>query len=72
MNVINKHNIIGVVGWLVLAILLGCFVEFIMIKREEHQSIKYHFDIEFDDIKRYTIAIIIGSIIHYSILIWIS
>ena len=39
-----------------------------MICREVWQSNRYGFDIELDDVNRYSLAIVIGSAVHYFVL----
>ena len=55
-----KRNVLGIVGWLLLAILLGILSEVLMIDREEYQHQLYKIPFENDDVRRYSISIAIG------------
>ena len=60
-----KRNILGIVGWLLLAILLGILSEVLMINREEYQHQRYKIPFENDDVRRYSISIAIDCLIRY-------
>ena len=60
-----KRNVLGIVGWLLLAILLGVLSEVLMIDREEYQHQLYKIPFENDDVRRYSISISIGCLIRY-------
>ena len=60
-----KRNILGIVGWLIVAILLGLILEILMIAREEYQHQRYKIPLEHDDVRRYSISIAIGCLIRY-------
>lgn len=60
-----KRNVLGIVGWLLLAILLGILSEVLMIAREEYQHQRYKIPFEHDDVRRYSISIAIGCLIRY-------
>ena len=60
-----KRNILGIVGWLIVAILLGLISEILMIAREEYQHQLYKIPFENDDVRRYSISIAIGCLIRY-------
>lgn len=60
-----KHNILGIVGWLLLAILLGLISEILIIAREEYQHQRYKIPFEHDDVRRYSISIAISCLIRY-------
>ena len=60
-----KRNVLRIVGWLLLAILLGIISEIIMIDREEYQHQLYKIPFENDDVRRYSISIAIGCLIRY-------
>ena len=60
-----KRNILGIVGWLIVAILLGLILEILMIAREEYQHQRYKIPFEHDDVRRYSISIAIGCLIRY-------
>ena len=60
-----KRNVLGIVGWLLSAILLGILSEVLMIAREEYQHQLYKIPFENDDVRRYSISIAIGCLIRY-------
>lgn len=60
-----KRNILGIVGWLIVAILLELISEILMIAREEYQHQRYKIPFEYDDVRRYSISIAIGCLIRY-------
>ena len=60
-----KRNVLGIVGWLLSAILLGILSEILMIDREEYQHQLYKIPFENDDVRRYSISIAIGCLIRY-------
>ena len=60
-----KRNVLGIVGWLLLAILLGILSEVLMIAREEYQHQLYKIPFENDDVRRYSIFIAVGCLIRY-------
>lgn len=64
-----KRNVLGIVGWLIVAILLGLISEILMIAREEYQHQRYKIPFEHDDVRRYSISIAIGCLIRYIIIV---
>ena len=66
-----KRNVLGIVGWLLLAILLGILSEILMIAREEYQHQRYKIPFEHDDVRRYSISIAIGCLIRYIIIVFL-
>lgn len=66
-----KHNILEIVGWLIVAILLGLISEILMIAREEYKHQRYKIPFENDDVRRYSISIAIGCLIRYTFAILI-
>ena len=60
-----KRNVLGIVGWLLLAIILSILSEVLMIDREEYQHQLYKIPFENDDVRRYSISIVIGCLIRY-------
>lgn len=62
----NKRDLIGLACWLFVSILLGPLALPVMIGREIYQYRHYHLlRFEWEDIVRYTLVILLGSIIHY-------
>lgn len=70
---LNKRDLIGFVGWLTISIVFGLISIIPMVLRETYQYKHYRLlKFEWEDIVRYGIAIIIGSVIHYMIILrWI-
>lgn len=60
-----KRNILGIVGWLIVAILLGLISEILMIDREEYQHQRYKILFEHNDVRRYSISIAVECLIRY-------
>ena len=66
---LNKRDWIGLACWLFVSILIGLLALPIMIGREIYQYKHYHLaKFELEDVVRYSIIIILGSIINYLIL----
>ena len=66
---LNKRDWIGLACWLLVSILIGLIALPIMACREIYQYKHYHLTrFEWEDIIRYSLAIILGSII--CILLW--
>ena len=66
---LNKRDWIGLACWILVSILIGLIALPIMIGREIYQYKHYHLEkFEWDDVVRYSIIIILGSIINYLIL----
>ena len=66
---LNRRDWIGLACWLLVSILIGLLALPIMIGREIYQYKHYHLTkFEWEDVVRYSIIIILGSIINYLIL----
>ena len=66
---INKRDWIGLACWLLVSILIGLIALPVMVGREIYQYNHYHLaKFEWEDVVRYSIIIILGSIINYLIL----
>ena len=66
---LNKRDWIGLACWLMVSILIGLLALPIMVGREIYQYKHYHLSkFEWEDVVRYSIIIILGSIINYLIL----
>ena len=66
---LNKRDWIGLACWLLISILVGLLALPIMVCREIYQYKYYHLKkFEREDVVRYSIIIILGSIINYLIL----
>lgn len=66
---LNKRDYIGLACWLIVSILIGLLALPIMIGREIYQYKHYHLSrFEWEDIVRYSVVILLGSIINYLIL----
>lgn len=69
---LNKRDLIGLACWLFVSIFVGPLALPVMICREVYQYKHYHLaKFEWEDIVRYTIVIILGSIINYFIFAYI-
>lgn len=63
---LNKRDWIGLACWLLISTLIGMFALPIMVGREIYQYKHYHLaKFEWEDIVRYTLVILMGSIAHY-------
>ena len=66
---LNKRDLIGLACWLLVSILIGLLALPIMACREIYQYKYYHLTkFEWEDIVRYSVVILLGSIINYLIL----
>ena len=66
---LNKRDWIGLACWLLVSILIGLLALPVMVGREIYQYKHYHLaKFEWEDVVRYSIIIILGSIINYLIL----
>lgn len=66
---VNKRDWIGLACWLLISILIGLLALPVMIGREIYQYKHYHLaKFELEDIVRYSVVILLGSIINYLIL----
>ena len=66
---LNKRDWIGLACWLLVSILVGLLALPIMVCREIYQYKYYHLKkFEWEDVIRYSVIIILGSIINYLIL----
>lgn len=65
---LNKRDWIGVACCLLISTLIGLFALPIMVVREYYQYKHYHLSrFEWEDIVRYSVVIVLGSIINYFI-----
>ena len=72
MNDAKKRNIQGTIVAFILGLLLGGLGTITMVARELMQAYKYDFDVECDDIIRYSITASVGSVMQVLILtLWI-
>lgn len=66
---LNKRDCIGLACWLLVSILIGLLALPVMVGREIYQYKHYHLTkFEWEDVVRYSLVIILGSIINYLIL----
>ena len=62
---INRRDLIGLACWLLVSIFVGLLALPVMIGREIYQYRHYHLEkFEWEDIVRYTLVILLGSIIN--------
>ena len=63
---LNKRDWIGLVCWFLLSVLIGIITLPLMIWREVYQYYKYQLlRFEWEDVMRYSLVIIIGSVVNY-------
>lgn len=66
---LNKRDLYGLIGWFIAGIAVGLFALPIMVAREYYQYKHYKLErFEWEDIIRYSLAIIVGSVICF--LLW--
>ena len=66
---INQRDLKGLFGWFILSLLFNVLTLPIMIIREVYQYKHYHLNhFEWEDVVRYSVVILLGSIINYLIL----
>ena len=66
---LNKRDWIGLACWFLLSVLIGIIAIPLMIWREVYQYDKYQLPrFEWEDVVRYSLVIIIGSVVNYSLL----
>lgn len=65
---LNKRDLIGLACWLFVSIFVGLLALPVMVGREIYQYKHYHLSrFEWEDIVRYSVVIVLGSIINYFI-----
>lgn len=61
----NKRDLAGLACWLLISILIGILALPVMVCREIYQYKHYHLaKFEWEDIVRYSVVIVLGSIIN--------
>jgi hypothetical protein len=66
---LNKRDWIGLVCWFLSSVLIGIIALPLMVWREVYQYYKYQLlRFEWEDIVRYSLVIIIGSVMNYWLL----
>ena len=65
---LNKRDWIGLACWLMVSILIGLLALPVMVGREIYQYKHYKLErFEWEDVVRYSVIIILGSLINYFI-----
>lgn len=65
---LNKRDWIGLACWLLISLLIGLLALPVMVVREYYQYKHYHLaKFEWEDVVRYSVVIVLGSIINYFI-----
>ena len=65
----NKRDLAGLACWLLISILTGLLALPVMVGREIYQYKHYHLSkFEWEDVVRYSVVIVLGSVINYLIL----
>lgn len=63
---LNRRDLIGLACFLMVSILVGLLSLPIMVVREYYQYKHYHLSrFEWEDIVRYSVVIVLGSIVNY-------
>lgn len=63
---LNNRDWIGLACWMLVSILIGLLALPVMVGREIYQYKHYHLEkSEWEDIVRYSVVILLGSIINY-------
>ena len=63
---LNRRDLIGLACFLLVSILVGLLSLPIMVVREYYQYKHYHLSrFEWEDIVRYSVVIVLGSIVNY-------
>lgn len=66
---LNKRDWIGLACWFLVSVLIGIVALLLMIWREVDQYDKYQLTrFEWEDVVRYSLVIIIGSVVNYWLL----
>ena len=65
----NKRDLYGLIGWFILSLLFNSLTLPIMIIREIYQYKHYYLNhFEWEDVIRYSLVIILGSVIGFLII----
>lgn len=65
----NKRDLIGLVCWFLVSVIIGIIAIPLMVWREIYQYEKYHLSrFEWEDVIRYSLVIVLGSIVNYLII----
>ena len=68
LSTFNMRDLQGLIGWFIAGIGIGLSALLIMVGREIYQYKHYHLEkFEWEDIVRYSVVIVLGSIINYFI-----
>lgn len=69
---LDKRDISGLIGWFIISSIINILSLPIMVSREIYQWKYYNLSrFEWEDIIRYSIVIILGSIINYYFILWL-
>lgn len=69
---LDKRDIYGLIGWFIISSIISILSLPIMVSREIYQWKHYNLSrFEWEDIIRYSIVIILGSIINYYFILWL-
>lgn len=69
---LDKRDIYGLIGWFIISSIINILSLPIMVSREIYQWKYYNLSrFEWEDIIRYSIVIILGSIINYYFILWL-
>lgn len=66
---VNERDIKGLIGWFLVSIIVGILALPVMVGREIYQWKHYSLpNFEWEDIIRYSVVIILGSLVNYGLL----
>lgn len=67
---LNKRDYIGLACWFFVSVLVGSLSLLVMVARELYQYYRYQLQaFEWEDVVRYGMVILMGSVFHYEILL---
>lgn len=65
----NKRDCIGLACWFLVGVVVGIIAIPLMVWREIYQYEKYHLSsFEWEDVIRYSLVILLGSVVNYLII----
>lgn len=72
MNYSKKRNLLGFCGWFLVALVINMLAMVPMVAREYEQKKRLGLqEVEWDDVMRYTLAIVLGSGVQGLVLTWL-
>lgn len=72
LTTINKRDLYGLLGWFCVSVVFGLVSLILMVAREVYQWKHYKLSrFEWEDVVRYSLVILLGSVVYYLIIDWI-